>query len=41
MKRGMVVMTMDTVDVHTVVNEKRSGPMLTSVPNLSGEERVQ
>ena len=36
-KTGMVVITMDTVDVHTVVMEKRSGPMLTSVPTLSGE----
>ena len=35
MKRGMVVMTMDTVEVHSVVMEKRSGPMLTSVPSLS------
>ena len=37
MKRGMAVMTMDTVDVHSVVSEKRSGPMLTSMPSLSGK----
>ena len=41
MKRGMVVMTMDTLEVHTVVMEKRSGPMLTSVPTLSRKQRLK
>ena len=39
MKRGMVVMTMDAVDVHSVVIEKRSGPMFTSIPSLSENQR--
>ena len=37
MKRGMVVTTMDTMEVHTVVREKRRGPILISMPSLSGK----
>ena len=34
-----MVMTMDAVDVHSVVIEKRSGPMFTSMPSLSENQR--
>ena len=35
MRMGMVVMTMDTVEVHRVVMEKRMKPIFTSMPTAS------